>query len=51
MTEVQKWHEGGMDFAYALHLSQSKNCSELYSFDPRFVNKANGLTAWEVRQP
>ncbi len=30
----------GMDFADALHLSQSHLCDKFYTFDKRFINKA-----------
>ena len=51
MAQVLAWHENGMDFADALHLAQSQNCSAIYTFDTKFINKAKGLTKCEVQQP
>jgi predicted nucleic-acid-binding protein len=50
MAQVLQWHESGVDFADALHLAQSRNCSEMYTFDAKFVNRAKGLTECEVQQ-
>jgi predicted nucleic-acid-binding protein len=51
MLQVLQWHENSMDFADALHLAQSQNCSVIYTFDTKFINKAEGLTECKVRQP
>jgi predicted nucleic-acid-binding protein len=51
MAQVLEWHENGMDFADALHLAQSQNCSAMYTFDIKFINRAKKLTACEVKQP
>jgi len=51
MAQVMAWHENGIDFADALHLAQSQNCSAIYTFDTKFINKAKGLTKCEVQQP
>lgn len=51
IAQVLTWHENGMDFADALHLAQSQNCSAIYTFDTKFINKAQGLTRCEVQQP
>lgn len=51
MAQVIAWHENGIDFADALHLAQSQNCSAIYTFDTKFINKAKGLTKCEVQQP
>lgn len=51
IAQVLTWHENGMDFADALHLAQSQNCSAMYTFDTKFINKAQGLTRCEVQQP
>jgi predicted nucleic-acid-binding protein len=51
MAQVLQWHENGVDFADALHLAQSQNCSAIYTFDNQFVNRAKGLTECEVQQP
>jgi predicted nucleic-acid-binding protein len=31
MAQVLQWHENGLDFADALHLAQSQNCSAIYT--------------------
>lgn len=51
VVQVLQWHEYGLDFADALHLAQSQNCSTLYTFDNRFAKKSKGLTECEVQQP
>lgn len=51
MAQVLQWHENGLDFADALHLAQSQNCSALCTFDTKFVNKAKELTQCVVQQP
>ncbi|WP_009633172.1 type II toxin-antitoxin system VapC family toxin [Synechocystis sp. PCC 7509] len=51
MAQVLQWHENGLDFADAIHLAQSQNCSALYTFDTKFVNKAKKLTECAVQQP
>jgi predicted nucleic-acid-binding protein len=50
MAQVIQWHEEGMDFADALHLSQSLNCSEIYTFDTRFVKRSKELSQFKVQQ-
>jgi len=44
-------YERGLDFADALHLSLSKTCERLYTFDKAFVKKARGISACEVCTP
>lgn len=51
MAQVLPWHENGLDFADALHLAQSQNCSAMYTFDDKFVKRARGLTECKVQQP
>jgi predicted nucleic-acid-binding protein len=51
MAKVLEWHENGLDFADALHLAQSQNCSAIYTFDDKFVKRAKELTDYEVKQP
>ncbi|AFY83364.1 type II toxin-antitoxin system VapC family toxin [Oscillatoria acuminata] len=51
---VQKailWHENGLDFADAFHLAHSQECDRLYTFDEKFIKKANALTRCEVKNP
>lgn len=49
--QTLEWHELGLDFADAFHLSQSQNHAEFYTFDEKFVKKAKGLTTCEVKVP
>lgn len=49
MAQVLQWHEQGLDFADALHLAQCHECSAMYTFDSKFVKKAQGLTDCEVK--
>lgn len=51
MVQVLQWHENGLDFADAFHLLQSQQCSAFYTFDDKFLKKAQGLTQCEVRKP
>jgi len=51
IAQSLQWHEGGLDFADALHLAQSQNCSKLYTFDQKFIRRANNLTQCTVEQP
>lgn len=49
MAQVLQWHEQGLDFADALHLAQCQECLVMYTFDSKFVKKAQGLTDCEVQ--
>lgn len=51
MIQVLQWHENGLDFADAFHLSQSQNCSTMYTFDNKFIKKAKSLTQCDVQHP
>lgn len=51
IEQVLEWHQQGLDFADALHLVQSQHCSQLYTFDRQFLQKAKNLTKCEVKQP
>ena len=51
MAQVLQWHEQGLDFADAFHLSKSQSCSILYTFDNKFLKKAKDLTDCAVQQP
>ncbi|MEW6500223.1 MAG: type II toxin-antitoxin system VapC family toxin [Thermodesulfobacteriota bacterium] len=41
----------GLDFADALHLAASHECSEFATFDAAFIKRAKGLTDCKVRKP
>ncbi len=49
VAQALQWHENGLDFADALHLAQSHNCSAIYTFDTKFVTRAKGLIECEVQ--
>lgn len=51
MAQVLQWHEEGLDFADALHLAQSQDCSSMYTFDEKFIRRAKKLSECEVREP
>ncbi|MEM7717217.1 MAG: type II toxin-antitoxin system VapC family toxin [Cyanobacteria bacterium P01_A01_bin.68] len=51
IAQVLEWHQAGLDFADAFYLAQSQHCSHLYTFDRKFLQKANNLTECEVKQP
>jgi predicted nucleic-acid-binding protein len=46
-----QWHEDGLDFADAFHLAQSQHHAHFYTFDEKFIKKADGLTSCEVKKP
>lgn len=50
MAQVLQWNENGVDFADALHLAQSQNCSAMYTFDAKFAKRAEALSKCTVRQ-
>lgn len=45
------WHENGLDFADALHLAQSQDCEQFYTFDEKLIKNARELTNCEVKKP
>jgi predicted nucleic-acid-binding protein len=49
--QVIEWHENGLDFADAFHLACSNNCSELYTFDEKFIKKSHNLSNSTVKKP
>lgn len=49
IVQALQWHQEGLDFADALHLAQSQNYPTIYTFDEKFVKRANGLSICEVR--
>lgn len=51
MAKVLQWYECGLDFADALHLAQSLNCSAFYTFDQKLIKKGQSLTQYEIKQP
>ncbi|WP_315790607.1 type II toxin-antitoxin system VapC family toxin [Fischerella sp. JS2] len=51
IAQVLQWHETGLDFADAFHLTQSQHHTQLYTFDEKFVKRSQGLTRCEVKKP
>ena len=51
IAQALQWHERGLDFADAVHLAFSQQFTELYTFDDKFVKKADGLTRCVVKKP
>jgi predicted nucleic-acid-binding protein len=49
LAKALAWAERGMDFADALHLSQSGDCDAFVSFDVRFAKAAKRAGAAGVR--
>ena len=44
------WYESGLDFADALHLAKSQQCSLLYTFDKEFIKRGNGKGSCRVEK-
>jgi len=44
MMQAIEWHESGLDFPDALHLSCCQDQEKLYTFDKRFSARSKGLT-------
>ena len=51
VAQVLQWYEQGLDFADAFHLAQSQGCSAFFTFDEKFLRRAQGLTECAVQQP
>jgi predicted nucleic acid-binding protein len=51
IAQAIAWHEDGLDFADALHLSHSQNCTVLYTFDQQFINRSVGMSNTEIKHP
>ncbi len=51
IAQAIEWHNQGMDFADALHLSQCQQYNQLFTFDKKFINKAKGLNKCQVLEP
>lgn len=41
----------GLDFADALHLASSQECTQFATFDTAFIKQAKGLTKCRVKKP
>jgi len=51
MAEAIKWHQSGVDFADAMHLSKCQEYKQFYTFDKRFVASAKGNGLCDVVLP
>lgn len=51
IAQVLDWYGLGLDLADAFHLAQSQHCTQMYTFDRKFIRKAENLTECEVIQP
>nr|VFK59786.1 MAG: Predicted nucleic-acid-binding protein, contains PIN domain [Candidatus Kentron sp. TUN]VFK63199.1 MAG: Predicted nucleic-acid-binding protein, contains PIN domain [Candidatus Kentron sp. TUN]VFK68459.1 MAG: Predicted nucleic-acid-binding protein, contains PIN domain [Candidatus Kentron sp. TUN] len=51
IAQAIQWHEQGLDFADALHLSLCQKYDVFFTFDKDFVHKANGLGRCSVLKP
>jgi len=51
IAQAIEWHGKGMDFADALHLTQSQKQACLYTFDKRFIKTSTALQDHPVLQP
>lgn len=45
------WHQSGLDFADALHLSHSQDCDSMKTFDADFIKQASALGNCRVERP
>jgi predicted nucleic-acid-binding protein len=50
IAQIIQWYENGLDFADAFHLANSQHCQEFYTFDDKFVKRAQGLTNCIVKK-
>jgi predicted nucleic-acid-binding protein len=51
VARAMDWAEAGMDFADALHLAASAECSSFLTFDKRFVRVGTRLGQIQVKVP
>lgn len=51
VAQALQWHEQGLDFADAFHLALSQRSTEFYTFDDKFIKRAEGLTKCIVKKP
>ncbi len=50
LAQALTWHQSGMDFADALHLASSQDCSLFYTFDREFVKMSHNKGVCEVKE-
>ncbi len=51
ISQAIEWHRQGLDFADALHLANSQQQRQLFTFDRRFISKARGHGRCSVLEP
>ncbi|KTE21684.1 MULTISPECIES: type II toxin-antitoxin system VapC family toxin [unclassified Sphingopyxis] len=51
LAQALDWMVEGMDFADALHLAKSDDCTAFLTFDRKFVKAAKGLSPIQVEIP
>lgn len=51
VAQVIKWHEEGMDFADAFHLSLSQSQATLKTFDDQFIKRSIDFSPCKVTRP
>lgn len=51
VAQAIQWHIQGLDFADALHLSQSQQYNQFFTFDNKFLKNAKGLCKCSVLEP
>lgn len=51
IAQAIQWHEEGLDFADALHLSQSQQYDQFFTFDSKLIRKAKGRCKCSVLKP
>lgn len=51
IAQAISWHEGGLDFADALHLASCQDHASLETFDGDFIRRARTLSDCRVEKP
>jgi len=51
VAQAIEWHEQGVDFSDALHLTQCQQQEKMYTFDKKFSLRADGLSKCTVVLP
>ncbi|MEL6903506.1 MAG: type II toxin-antitoxin system VapC family toxin [Cyanobacteria bacterium J06606_4] len=51
LDQAIQWCTEGLDFADAFHLSCCQHCTALYTFDQKFILRAQSLTDCQVVKP
>jgi len=51
VAQAIRWHEDGLDFADAFHLSLSQNQATLKTFDAQFIKRSKDISQCSVEKP